>query len=225
MRLIVENLQFQRQYEEVFSPLSFRLSSGEGALISGKNGAGKTTLLRLLCALSLPMGGHIRYEDDNGEEMGADLWRRYCHFIGHRDSFKASLTVFENLSFWGSLLGDGEKGGRIGVQEDHIMDVADFFSLSPNKLAAYLSAGQKRRLSLARLVLIDRPIWLLDEPFGVLDMAWSAHLNVLIEEHIYGGGCVILASHIQPRCSFDYHITLPSGDVLAKTDFARAGVQ
>jgi heme exporter protein A len=164
--------------------LSFRLSGGSALLLTGANGSGKTTLLRSLAGFLQPASGQIRHEGADAEREPAEL----AHFIGHLDGIKAHLTVEENLRFWAAYLGD----------EADVAAALDSFALSglADIPAGYLSAGQKRRLALARLAAAKRPIWLLDEPTVSLDTASVALLVAAIEAHVAGGGLAVIATHI-----------------------------
>lgn len=169
---------------EVFSGLDFEVVSGEAVAVTGRNGSGKTSLLRLIAGLLIPAGGTIVL--DGGD---ADMTLpEQCHYLGHRDALKPALSVAENLSFWADFLG-GERGdaaeslATVGL--DHAADLP----------AAFLSAGQRRRLSLARLLTVRRPVWLLDEPTNALDAAGQALFATLMREHLARGGLIIAATH------------------------------
>jgi heme exporter protein A len=169
---------------EVFSNLDFAAASGEALAVVGANGAGKTSLLRLVAGLLYPAGGSIELEGGEAELTLAEQ----AHYLGHRDALKPALSVLENLSFWRDFLG-GDAGdaaqslSRIGLgHASHLP-------------AAFLSAGQRRRLSMARLVCVRRPIWLLDEPTSALDGAGQALFAGLMREHLEGGGIIIAATH------------------------------
>ena len=184
MQLVVENLTVRRGSREVFSGLSLTLAPGEGLLLTGPNGAGKTTLIRAIAGLLRPESGSVRLdglEDDT--EVGPN-----CHLIGHQNGIKASMTVGENLRFWAKYLGGGADVEpalkRLGLAS--IEDLP----------AGYLSAGQKRRLGLARLLVAKRPLWLLDEPTVSLDTVSTAVLAAIVAEHVAGGGMAIAATHI-----------------------------
>ena len=184
MHLVVEKLSVSRGERRVLDGLSFRLAPGEGLLLTGPNGAGKTTLLRTIAGLLRPDAGTVRLQgiDDPGD-VGT-----HCHVIGHQNGIKHSLTVAENLRFWARFLG----------QTDTVAATLERLSLSEieDLPAGYLSAGQKRRLGLARLMVAKRPLWLLDEPTVSLDAASTQVLAGIVAEHIAGGGMAIAATHI-----------------------------
>ena len=169
---------------EIFSGLDFAVSSGEALAVTGRNGSGKTSLLRLIAGLLAPGGGTIEIE---GGEAELTLPEQ-AHYLGHRDAQKPALSVIENLGFWRDFLGGeiarpGDCLDRVGLA--HAVDLP----------AAYLSAGQRRRLSLARLLAVRRPVWLLDEPTTALDTAGQAMFAGLMREHLDGGGLIIAATH------------------------------
>jgi heme exporter protein A len=179
-------LSFYRQDEPVFGPLDFRLHAGEVALVEGDNGSGKTTLLRILAGLL-----HI----DEGELHWRDKpWRREEHlgdtlFLGHHLGLKSDLSAHENLKVAAGLY--GTRDGR--HVEDALLDVG---------LAGYedepvrrLSAGQKKRAALARLLLLPATLWLLDEPYANLDRTGIELVNRLLTEHAARGGAALVTSH------------------------------
>ncbi len=184
MKLVADQVSATRSGRTVLAGISFALESGDGLLLTGPNGAGKTTLLRVLAGFLKPSSGVVRIEGGPAEaELGEQ-----CHFIGHLPQTKAGLTVHENLAFDAAFLGevDGVDAalGRLGLSE--LADIR----------AGYLSAGQRRRLALARLLVARRPVWLLDEPSVSLDKASTETLARLIAEHRASGGIAIAATHI-----------------------------
>lgn len=169
---------------EVFSRLDFEAASGEAVAVVGRNGSGKTSLLRLIAGLLIPAGGTIAL---NGGDADMTLPEQ-CHYLGHRDALKPALSVAENLSFWADFLGGercdaAESLATVGL--DHAADLP----------AAFLSAGQRRRLSLARLLTVRRPVWLLDEPTNALDVTGQDMFGALMRDHLARGGLVIAATH------------------------------
>ena len=185
MDLTVESLTVCRGNLEVISDLSFRLGAGEGLLLTGPNGAGKTTLIRAIAGLLRPEAGSVRL---SGVEEGEDIGP-HCHLIGHQNGVKASLSVGENLRFWARFLGGGEAAVEPALERLNLAAIEDL-------PAGYLSAGQKRRLGLARLLAAKRPLWLLDEPTVSLDASSTALLAGMVAEHVAGGGLTIAATHI-----------------------------
>jgi len=194
MRLEARSVTLVRAGRVIFSDLSFVVESGSALIVSGPNGAGKSSLLRALADLLPAAHGSFvcdRAHDDRRAEM--------CHYIGHADALKNALTVAENLAFWGALLRqDGT--GQDGTVKDSGWPVdaalARFgLAHAANLPAAYLSAGQRRRAALARLLVTARPLWLLDEPLTALDAASQAVLGDVMQAHLAGGGSIVAATH------------------------------
>src|SRR5512140_2843031 len=192
MRLSGRGVRCVRGGRDVFSDLDFEASSGEALAIVGANGSGKTSLLRMIAGLLTIAGGSIGL--DGGE---AELTLpEQAHYLGHRDALKPALSVLENLSFWGDFLG-GERSHarenfREGLEESLAAVGLDHAISLP---AAYLSAGQRRRLSIARLLTVRRPIWLLDEPTNALDVAGQGVFAGLMTDHLARGGLIVAATH------------------------------
>ncbi len=185
MRLIGRDLACRRGGRLVFSGLSFEVASGEMLILRGPNGAGKTTLLRLIAGFVPPAAGELILE---GGEPDLSAGQQ-SHYIAHQNAIKPQLTVLENLRFWSRF----HDGGADRIPE--ALEAMDLAHLS-HYAAALLSAGQKRRLALARLKLARRPIWLLDEPTVGLDAASVKRLQGLMERHLDEGGMVIATTHI-----------------------------
>jgi heme exporter protein A len=184
MRLSGRGVGCVRGGREVFSRLDFEATAGKALAVTGANGSGKTSLLRLIAGLLMPSAGSIELQ---GGESDLSLAEQ-AHYLGHRDALKPALSVAENLAFWRDFFG-GEAGDAAqslaAVGLDHAAHLP----------AAYLSAGQRRRLSLARLLAVKRPIWLLDEPAAALDSAGQSLVAGLMGEHLAGGGLIVAATH------------------------------
>jgi heme exporter protein A len=184
MRLVASQLACSRGFREILENINFQLSAGQALAVTGANGAGKSSLLRLLAGLLRPSGGGIVLEGG-----AADLSvPEQAHYLAHQDAFKGALTVTENLQFWATYLGSGRAAIREALAAVGLEGLADL-------PAAYLSAGQRRRLSIARLVAIERAIWLLDEPASALDTAGQARLGALMQAHLRSGGLIVAATH------------------------------
>ncbi len=185
MQFIGDNLRCVRGGREVFAGLNFRLTDGEALVVTGRNGAGKSSLLRVIAGLVHLTGGTLTLEGGLPEASVPEQ----SHYLGHQDALKPSLSVAENLQFWAEFL-------RIegGIEIIPALQAVDLVPLA-DLPAAYLSAGQRRRLSIARLIALKRPIWLLDEPTSALDVASQGRLAELMRTHLAGGGMIIAAAH------------------------------
>ena len=183
MELRADELVCIRGGREVFRRVSFKLSAGQAMIVSGRNGAGKSSLLRVIAGLVRIASGHLTLSGADPETPIAEQ----AHYLGHQDALKPVLTVRENLSFWTEFLGAGHA-------VEPALEAVDLVRLA-DLPAAYLSSGQRRRLSIARLVAVPRPIWLLDEPTSSLDAPSQKRLGKLMHEHLGGGGIVIAAAH------------------------------
>ena len=195
MKLILDNLACERGGRMLFFELDLELAAGQGLLLQGPNGAGKTSLLKTIAGLIAPAAGEIRLE---GGARGASVGEQ-CHLIGHLSGVKRALTVVENAQFWARYLGGGA-----------VEQALERFSLAElgDLAAGLLSAGQARRLALARLLLADRPLWLLDEPAESLDAASRALLADLIGGHLEAGGLVVTATHYEFGYEFRQELKL-----------------
>ena len=186
MRLAAKAIAIERGGRTILSGLSFEARSGTALLITGPNGAGKSSLLRALAGLLPLAAGAVTLEGGADEASIGEQ----AHYLGHADALKSALTAGENLAFWAAMLGGNSSRAawtaalaRLGLAH-----VADF----PVRA---LSAGQKRRVALARLLVAQRPIWLLDEPTSALDAAAQAQFAAIMREHLAGGGLILAATH------------------------------
>jgi heme exporter protein A len=184
MRLSGTDLACRRGGRDVFAGVSFSVASGESLTIRGRNGAGKSSLLRIVVGLVRVAGGRLSLEGGDPELSVGEQ----AHYLGHLDALKPSLSVEENLRFWSAFL-----GAAVGDPSEPLRAVGlDALADLP---AAYLSAGQRRRLSIARLLAVKRPLWLLDEPTSTLDTAAQKRLGEIMLAHLAGGGIILAATH------------------------------
>lgn len=184
--LTAEKLACARGERTLFQQLSFRVSAGQALAVEGANGAGKTSLLRILAGFLSPTGGRILVKAAQGESNDAEERGKLVGWLGHHDGLKPQLTVREQFRFFASLYrGDSDEGllAQVGLSRQAELP------------CRYLSAGQKRRLALARLLASKRPLWLLDEPFSALDVAGQALVAQLMARHCGAGGIIIAATH------------------------------
>lgn len=183
LRLSVNNLACERGGRRIFDGVSFTLQSGEALVITGRNGAGKSTLLELLAGRLMPAGGQIRW-DGAGERSLAEC----LHYVGHRDALKSALTARENLDFAQAFL------GQPALSPAEALDAVGLVHAARLPVG-YLSAGQRHRVALARLLVAHRPLWLLDEPTSALDTAAQDTLRRLLENHRASGGMIAATTH------------------------------
>ncbi len=184
-RLEVDRLTCSRGERDVFAGLSCAAGGGEALLLKGPNGAGKTTALMCIAGIVPAAEGAVRWPGRDPEERpGTDL-----HFIAHHPAVKPALTVAENLRFWADVHGGHAAAVGPALEEAGLAHAADLE-------AVCLSAGQTRRLALARLLVAPRPVWLLDEPTAALDAAGDAWVGRLIDDHLDRGGLVVAATHL-----------------------------
>ncbi|HEY5049011.1 MAG TPA: heme ABC exporter ATP-binding protein CcmA [Rhizomicrobium sp.] len=182
-----EKLALQRGHHPLFRDLSFEVSAGEVLLVEGPNGAGKTSLLRLIAGFLKPRAGSVALRTAGGLVLSeVEEWSPYIGWLGHQDGIKPQLTPHETLRFFARFHrgADVEQAlNRLGLQRFRDLPVQ------------YLSAGQKKRVALARLTLANRALWLMDEPMSMLDFAGRALVAELIVQHCRDGGMVVAATH------------------------------
>ncbi len=210
LKFCVENLRVTRGDRIIIEDVTFTVNAGAALLLTGANGAGKTTLLRALAGLMPKASGTVRLEGGLAE---TDVGEQ-CHFIGHLNGLKSGLSAGENLLFWSRYLG--------GVGGLSVRDTLARFELSAlaDIPAGALSAGQKRRLGLARLLAVHRPVWLLDEPSVSLDAQAVVLLASIIEDHLAGGGIVIAATHLPLGLAKTSEVRLAAAPTHAETEAA-----
>jgi len=184
--LLVENLALARGGRILAKNISFRVGEGEALIVTGPNGAGKSTLLRVLAGLLPPAEGQISLAGRGPEELALHI-----HYVGHADALKSALTPRENLGFWSRALHDSHRGMRTTLALERVG-----LAHLPDLPVSYLSAGQRRRVALARLLVAPRSIWLLDEPSTALDTASQDRLRQMMEQHLAAGGIIIAATHM-----------------------------
>jgi len=189
MTLEVKNLQCIRGDRELFTDLSFTLETNQLMMLEGRNGSGKTTLLRALCGLYLADKGEILWKNETIKKQD-EAYRRELLYLGHLNAIKPDLSVLENLKINSLLAGEN-------IADTKLMDALDTIGLYAFEdfPSSQLSQGQKRRVALARLLVSEAKLWILDEPFVALDVAAVELLQSIIAKHVDDGGMVILTTH------------------------------
>lgn len=185
MQLEAENLAGERGGETIFAGLSFALGDGEALVVTGPNGSGKSTLLRIICGLLAPQAGSVELTD-GGVAVPV---RAACHYLGHQNAMKPALSVRENLSFWQNF------NGAAQMEIDEALEAVDLPGVEHLPFG-YLSTGQKRRASIARLLVSHRPLWIVDEPTAGLDKASETRFAEIMRGHMREGGMIVAATHI-----------------------------
>lgn len=215
MDLTISDLSCFRGEQPVITGLSATVPRGTTLILRGPNGSGKSTLLRALAGLLPLAGGDVRIGDVS-LRADRDSYQEHLTYAGHLDANKSAFTVRENLTFWANLFGDGNIGPALARFD--LEDIAE-------RRAAACSAGQKRRLGLARILVADRPVWLLDEPTVSLDVESASAFSARIGEHCASGGSAIVATHIDlglPDAN-ELRLSRPDRNVRAETDPFLAG--
>jgi heme exporter protein A len=213
-----KNLACVRGVRRLFDGVGFQVRAGSALAVEGANGAGKTSLLRMIAGFLAPAGGTLTLTRESIDITDAEERGRFVGWLGHQDGLKPQFTVIEHLRFYAALYDPlHQQPGRLPVRtlplltgaagmspsdaphegDVQFRTVLDQVGLTRQRdlPCRYLSAGQKRRLALARLVVMGRPVWLLDEPFAALDTAGQALVAQLMADHCAGGGIVIAATH------------------------------
>lgn len=189
MRLVAEGLSARRGEDLIFQDISFEIASGEALVVKGANGSGKSTLLRVLAGLLPAETGSAKLL---AAAQPVERLSEAAHYLGHRNAMKRELTVDENLSFWKAFFGDFDGGAGTSVDE-----AAESVGLGGivHLPFGYLSAGQQRRMAMAKLLVAWRPVWILDEPTAALDAAAEEMFAGLVTAHLARGGIALAATH------------------------------
>jgi heme exporter protein A len=220
MKLSGSNLACVRGGRRVFGGVSFSISAGQALVLTGPNGAGKSSLLRVIAGLIRPVAGTVVLEGGDPELTVGEQ----ANYVGHLDPLKPALTVTENLAFWARFL-NGARAANESALIARGLDAAGLADLAQMP-AGYLSAGQRRRLSLARVLAAPRPVWLLDEPTTALDSASQERLQTVMQNHLAGGGLIVAATHgplgladpVELQLGVSSHNDLDAGAVLDAQD-------
>jgi heme exporter protein A len=193
MRLIGADIAIERGGRRLFSDLSFEVAAGEALIVSGPNGAGKSSLLRAIVGLLQLGAGAVVLEGGDAECSVGEQ----AHYLGHADALKGALTAGQNLDFWAAMLGGQSALPGAKTTPPNAGAALDRLGLGRvvDLPVHALSAGQKRRVALARLLVAYRPLWLLDEPTSALDAAAQTRVAEIMREHLAGGGVVVAATH------------------------------
>jgi len=189
-KLHANNLSCIRQQHVLFDKISFQLNAGEVLLIEGSNGSGKSSLLRLLTGLATPAAGEILWRGQAIQDLRADYWE-HLHYIGHTNGLKPGLSVIENIELMARLTNSNEMAATV------VNSILSMLQLQHHKntAAKKLSAGQKRRIALAKLFLLPKTLWLLDEPLTALDTQTQTIFLSHLDSHLQNGGIAVISSH------------------------------
>ena len=189
MRLVAEGLSATRGEDLIFRDIAFEIAGGEALVVKGPNGSGKSTLLRVLAGLLPARSGSVKLL---AAPHPVERLSEAAHYLGHRNAMKRELTVEENLSFWKTFLGD--VAGGTGVPVEEAVEAVGLGGIAHLPFG-YLSAGQQRRMAMAKLLVARRPVWILDEPTAALDAAAEDMFAGLVTAHLARGGIAIAATH------------------------------
>jgi heme exporter protein A len=184
-----ENLACVRGERLIFSGIEFALGAGEVLVVTGANGSGKTSLLRIVCGLLEAAAGEIRWNGSSARALGDDFFAELA-YLGHHNGLKDDLSATENMQVWAGVSG-------ITVDRAAARQALARMGLAGREdlPVRWLSQGQKRRAAIARLLVAERPLWVLDEPFAGLDRASTVTVEALLQEHLAEGGMAILTTH------------------------------
>lgn len=188
VRLKLSDIGLKKGYKWLISNLNYEIYSGEALCLSGANGIGKTTLLRTLAGFFTPETGRVELEIDGTILSGDTIVANYSHYLGHQEALSPSRRVEQELRFQCDYMGGDAQGLARAVARLGLSGLMDLET-------RLLSAGQRRRLSCARLLMVERPVWLLDEPMAPLDVEHRALLAELMQAHLAGGGVMVCAVH------------------------------
>ncbi|RKZ42805.1 MAG: heme ABC transporter ATP-binding protein CcmA [Gammaproteobacteria bacterium] len=191
--LAIEHLQCIRDDRVLFEDLNFSLSAGELLQIEGRNGSGKTSLLRILCGLTLPTEGTVYWNNEDIQDISSNYWENLA-YIGHAPGVKAELSPLENLAMAQAL---ATTPNTINLAD--ALDQVGLYGFEDVPTRT-LSAGQQRRVALARLLVNDAPLWILDEPFTALDKSAIGMVESWLDNHAKRDGIVVLTSHHTVNC-------------------------
>lgn len=191
--LTIEHLQCIRDDRVLFDDLNFSLSAGQLLQIEGRNGSGKTSLLRILCGLTLPTEGIVYWKNQDIQDIKSSYWASLT-YIGHANGIKAELTPLENLAMTQALAAT-----PISIDLAFALEQVGLYGFEDVQTRT-LSAGQQRRVALARLLVSEAPLWILDEPFTALDKTAIRMIENWLDAHAKRGGAAILTSHHTVNC-------------------------
>ena len=184
----IDNLALTRGERPLFKGLCAEISAGQAVALTGANGAGKTSLLRAVAGFIRPDSGVVRFIGNEGELDAEEAHRNHIHLLGHQEGLKPTRTARQEFEFQARYLGGNAEAVARAIQK---LNLAPLLDLETRKL----SAGQKRRLSFARLLAAPRSLWLLDEPLAPLDEIWRGNIATLMADHLSSGGMILAAVH------------------------------